>query len=671
MCAIIFFYIRASYYARTMKKHYTTLAFAVVSLSLFAQENDKYASCSRVKSSVVELKSNTLTVAQIAETEKYDVHFYFLDLHMTNTTTTLSGVAEIHATARENLDSALIELYDDFTINSIEVNGTPTSYFRADSRVKIPVNASANDNFILTIDYNGTPPTAATNPLGGGGMTNASSPSWGNQVTWSLSEPFSAFEWFPVKQSLRDKADSSSVFITVPTSCKAGSNGVLEQVVDLGNGTHRFEWKHRHPIDYYLISVAVAEYVEYNVTANPAGSGPVLIQNFIYDNPQTLPNFQEEIDETVDFIELFADLFGPYPFADEKYGHCMAPLSGGMEHQTMTTQGFFEAGLTSHELAHQWWGDNVTCASWSDIWVNEGFASYAEYIMKQNLYPGQQGGDMLDRHDNIMSQPGGSVWVEDSLNSNRIFSGRLTYDKGAAIVHTLRFLINDDDLFFEGLREYQEIYADSTAIGMDFIHVMEDVTSMDFTDFMEEWYFGEGFPTYSTTWNLNDGDLHFRITQSVSMPAVTPFFTNDIEIRFDRQGAPDTTIRFTINGADNYYVIDNPGNIVNVLSIDPANWVINRTGTNTHDENFVVVGIAEEDLEKVRIYPNPSNGPVTVEMPVEGDYTLTVIDTRGRVLQTKTFSKETIVDLGAEANGAYLLQIASPDGAKVRRIVKK
>ncbi len=137
-------------------------------------------------------------------------------------------------------------------------------------------------------------------------MTNDNSPSWGNQVTWSLSEPYSAFEWFPCKQSLKDKADSVAVNITVPSACKAGSNGVLTQVVDLGNGFSKYCWKHRFPIDYYLISVAVAEYVDYTVYANPVGApNPVPIQNFIYNNPNTLPNFQADIDETVDFIEYY------------------------------------------------------------------------------------------------------------------------------------------------------------------------------------------------------------------------------------------------------------------------------------------------------------------------------------------------------------------------------
>ena len=126
----------------------------------------------------------------------------------------------------------------------------------------------------------------------------------------------------------------------------------------------------------------------------------------------------------------------------------MAPFSGGMEHQTMTTQGFFTKGLTAHELGHQWWGNHVTCASWCDIWINEGFASYSEYLMLENLYPNEKDAHMEDVHDNVMNQNGGSVWVLDSLNENRIFNGRLTYDKGAAIVHSMRYTM-DDPMFFK------------------------------------------------------------------------------------------------------------------------------------------------------------------------------------------------------------------------------
>jgi aminopeptidase N len=340
------------------------------------------------------------------------------------------------AKAKVNLDSALFELFQSFTITEIRVNGIPVNYSRNQSAIKVPVNATQGDYFSIETDYFGTPPTAATNPLGGGGMTYKKSQTWGNRVVWSLSEPFSAYEWFPVKQSLKDKIDSSDVSITVPDTCKAGSNGILVSVDTLGNGLLKFNWKNRHMIDYYLISVSVAKYIEHNYYVQPNGStDSIFVQNFIYNNPQTLPYFLNDINETGDFLVLFSDLYGLYPYADEKYGHCMAPISGGMEHQTMTTQGFFEKTLTAHELAHQWWGNQVTCASWSDIWVNEGWASYSEYLMLENLYPAEKNQHMLDVHNNVMSQPDGSVWCLDSLNEGRIFSGRLTYDKGAGIIH--------------------------------------------------------------------------------------------------------------------------------------------------------------------------------------------------------------------------------------------
>jgi aminopeptidase N len=652
-------------------KNKILLSFLFLPFFHFAQ--DSHGSCSSIKKhSNTQMKSNTFTIAQIAQTELYDVHYYFLNLSMTNTTTTLSGSGEIHAKAKVNLDTALVEFFNTFVIASIDVDGNPVSYSRQNSALKIPVNKLQGENFVIHVNYSGTPPTAATNPLGGGGMTNASSPSWGNQVTWSLSEPFAAYEWFPVKQSLKDKADSCAVWITVPSTCKAGSNGVLQQVVDLGNGTHRFEWKHRHPIDYYLISVAVARYVEYNVTANPAGSGPVLIQNFIYDNPGTLPNFQDDIDETVDFMELFADLFGPYPFADEKYGHCMAPISGGMEHQTMTTQGFFNPTLTCHELAHQWFGDHATCSSWADIWVNEGFASYAEYIMLENLYPGDELQDMLDRHDNIMSDPDGSVWVEDSLSDGSIFSGRLVYDKGAAIVHTLRFLINDDQVFYDALRAYQALYADSVASGIELVDVFENESGLDLSNFLEEWYFGEGYPIYSVRWNSVGSDLLLEINQTTSMPGVTPVFTNDLELRFDRSGVADTTIRFEINGTQNQFIIPNASNYINILKIDPNNWICNKTNGIVKDLNFTV-GIEDNpNKARIQVFPNPSNGPLTIEMGTFGEYSLVLMDAKGSVITSREFNSITTLDLKNEAQGTYILQVVSKaTGEKFTEMIKR
>lgn len=649
-------------------KHFFLLSTLLFSASfLHAQEK---GNCSAVKRrSNEQAKSNTLSVAQIAQTERYDVHYYFLDLQMTNTATTLSGTVEMRANARENLDSALFELYPTMSITDLQVNGTTTPYVRNNTAVKVPVNTALGQEFVITVTYNGTPPTAQTNPLGGGGMTHDNSPSWGNEVVWSLSESFVAYEWWPCKQSLKDKIDSSDVHITVPTACMAGSNGVLQQIVDLGNGTHRFEWKSRHMIDYYLISVAVAEYVDYTITANPVGSGPVTVQNYVYNNPQTLPYFQSDIDETADFIELYAQLYGPYPFADEKYGHCMAPVSGGMEHQTMTTLGFFEASLTAHELAHQWFGDHVTCASWSDIWVNEGFADYSEYLMWEHLYPGQEVADMQNRHTSIMSQSGGSVWVADSLHDASIFDSRLVYDKGGAILHIMRYLVNNDTAYFNGYKDYQQQFADSTALGLDFSNTMTATTGVDLTNFMQEWYFGEGFPAYSVQWNANPQAVTLQLTEAVSMSSVTPFFSNPVDIRLVRSGMSDTIVRFQPTA--NVTILEFPiAGVTNCNAIDPANWIINGDLGITHN---TALGLTENEVfaSDLNIFPNPANTETTVEMKKSGDYVLTVIDTKGKLLSSQKFSGSATIDLSNAASGAYLIQVSSADGTVTRRIVRK
>ena len=633
----------------------------------FSQKENSTECSKRNRFSNQQLKSNSLTVSQISQTEKYDVHFYGLNLNMTNTNTNLNGSASMHASCVQNIDTILYELYPTLTISSVELNGTSVPFTRSNSAVKIAANLIAGSNFTIKTFYNGTPPTAQTNPLGGSGMTYATSPSWGNAVVWSLSEPFSAYEWWPCKQSLNDKADSSDINITVPNACKAGSNGLLTNVVNLGNGKTRYEWKHRHPIDYYLISVAVAQYIEYNIYANPTNApAPILIQNFIYNNPQTLPYFQDEIDETVDFLNLFYDLYGPYPFEDEKYGHCMAPLSGGMEHQTMTTQGFFNKGLTSHELGHQWWGDHVTCASWSDIWVNEGFASYSEQLMLENLYPGQEIQNMLDVHDNVKTQPGGSVWVLDSLNENRIFSGRLTYDKGAAIIHTIRYMVNNDNLFFQTLQNFLTTHAESTAFGIDVRDAFIQSTGINFTPFFEQWYFGQGFPTYSVKWKQSGSNAIVQINQSVSMPNITPTFTNPIDLKFTRPGNSDTIIRFPISANSNTFTINGIGTINSSIGIDPENWVINNNGSIQMDNTLSIQ--EQNDELGITLIPNPSNGIFSIVGLKEPAF-LQLYGMNGQLLKEMTIVPNQLIDIQALPKGTYLLSIMNTDGNKTLRLI--
>jgi aminopeptidase N len=521
---------------------------------------------------------------------------------------------------------------------------------------------------VVETTYSGTPPTAGDNPFGDAGMSNASSPSWGNQITWTLSQPFSAYEWWPCKQSLRDKLDSVEVHLTVPANCKAGSNGVLQNVVEnLPSSLIRFEWKHRHPIDYYLVSAAVGKYVDYQIYAHPPGQDSILIQNYVYDNPQTLINFQDEINETAAFIELFSSLFGPYPFRNEKYGHCMAPFSGGMEHQTMTTQGTFNATLTAHELAHQWFGDHVTCGSWADIWVNEGFATYSEFLMLQNLYPAQAAAEMNSNHTASMQQTGGAIWVSDSLNSTRIFSSRLSYSKGAAFIHTLRYLINNDSLFFAGLRLYLNRFAGRTALGLDLKAALEEVSGVNLDDAFEQWYFGEGYPSYSLRWNTGNGDLFLRLSQNASSPAITPLFTTPVEIRFTRTGLSDTIIRIPVNSANELQLISGMGNVSGSPTVDPGNFLINKTTLVQKDPTLVITGKHEiAQPKKPAFIPAGNEGVFRFESAEQGTWHYHLLDVRGRLLQSGKLQNDERLNLSGQPAGQYLIRM---EGEKNNRLL--
>jgi aminopeptidase N len=632
-------------------------ASMLLSFNLFAQKEE---TCQQLKSSAAAPKSARLSRQQIIKSERYNVHHYVLNLELSNTSTQIGGTVDMFALAVQPIDTVIFELFESLVITEISLNDTSVSFSRRGSAVLVPANLPQNATFKISTTYNGTPPSSGSTPLGGGGMSNATSPTWGNRVTWSLSQPFSAYEWWPCKQSLKDKIDSVDIFITTPSVCKAGSNGILTETLDLGNGRTRYHWKHRHAISYYLVSVAVGQYVDYSFkTAIPGTSDSVFVQNFIYDNPQTLDFWRSDIDLTGPMIQIFSNLFGPYPFRNEKYCHSMAPLGGGMEHQTMTTQGTFGRGLTAHELGHQWFGDLVTCKSWADIWVNEGFATYCDFLMLENLFPGDEVSSMAGLHNSIMQQPGGSVWVRDSLSTSRIFSSRLSYNKGAAIIHTLRHIINNDSLFFLGLRTYLNRFAYSTALGTDVQAVLEEVSGMNLNEAFEQWYYGEGFPTYSARWNNVNGNLHLRISQTASAASVTPFFTNPLEIRFSRTGGlPDTTIRFPVNGSSNTFIIYGLGTVASVSSVDPSNWIINRVGNTTRDPSLVVLGnetsVSDGDFH---IFPNPTTDLVTVKAPDNYEYILSIIGADGKLMHRHVFKAEAKIDMSQTAQGQYVFLI--------------
>jgi aminopeptidase N len=669
-----------------MKK--ITLLFALfIANTTFAQQH----ACSKIKqaSAARQLNIQAKMLAQspqLSHELAYDVKFVHLNLNVERINKNISGGVQTIATVTApTLDTFMTLLHQNLIIDSVRFNGALMTMIRQDSIVKTGLASSLpnGSSFTVNVYYHGTPPNGGS--AIGSGFSNATSPSWGNQATWSLSESFVGYHWWPCKQILTDKIDSSWVFVTTDSLNKAGSNGVLENVVTVGD-KKRYEWKSRAPIAYYLISVAVAKYKEYNLYAKPQYllNDSILIQNYIYDNAITSANFingqKIELDKMPQVLEFESDMYGMYPFYKEKYGHCMAPLSGGMEHQTMSTVGFFDYYVNAHELGHQWWGDNVTCKSWGDIWINEGFASYTEHLVAQYLDPSNFAANLNGAHNSVMSQPGGSVFFtgSDTLNSNRIFSSRLTYDKGGAIIHSLRFLTNNDSAWFKTLREFQNTYQNSTASAIDFQNFYQTQTGINPTQFFQQWYYGQGYPTFNVKFNYTGTQCIIKNTQTVSFPSATSIFITPLEYRISRSGYADTTIRLLHTNSVEIYTISLSGSVT-AISVDPKNWIINKTVGPTRDATLGVTvvdppidttGLDEAaSFSEIKIGPNPTKGTVLISNLGEAKGIIRIFDLSGKQLIEKTLLTDASIDLGSFASGIYLIKIY--DEKKEERISQK
>lgn len=661
-----------------MKKIITIFLFAIITSNIMAQQHY----CAEHKSKNTTKKvSVALPPGYVPPENNYDLKFYHLNLNVERNTLFISGNVKSKAkVVVASLDTFAFLLHQNHTIDSVYVNGAKRNFIRKDSLIKATAGTPIPQNtvFDAIVYYKGTCPQGGGAAIGDG-YNMGTSPSWGNQVTWSLSESLVAYQWFPCKQDLTDKIDSSWVFATTDSTNLVGSNGLLKNVVVVGN-KKRFEWKSRNPIDYYLISVSTAKYKQYNFYAKPQYLAPdsIFIQNFIYDNAisnASWNNQKLQLNKIKQCIELQSKLFGMYPFYKEKYGHCMAPLGGGMEHQTMTTLGFFDFELDAHELGHQWWGDNVTCRAWKDIFINEGWASYTEYLCNQylpTLATQSAAAKMTSVHNNVMSQPGGSSYFTnaDTTDASVIFDSRLTYDKGSAIVHSMRYEINNDSVFFPAIRAFQNTYKGSVASVIEFRDFMSTFTGINFNQFFNQWYYGQGYPTFDVKYAKSGNVFYLKSTQSQSFPSATPLFITHVDYRVSRVSKPDTVLRMYHTQTTEIYTVALTGTVTSVF-VDPANWILNKVVGPTLD-NSIITGVQEIEQASVFIGPNPTSDLLAISINDKNIAVAEVFDINGRLLLTKQFVSQTEFDISKFANGIYTVNIKNQNGeiTKTTKVVK-
>ena len=592
---------------------------------------------------------------------KYDVRYLKLDLTATPGSRAITGITSYNIEALQAVDTIVMEFKSNMILDSVYVNGNKKLFTHAADHVNIPMlpAIAAGQKVDVIYYYRGT---VNGNAFFIGTYTG------GLTYTASLSESYQAREWFPAKQILTDKIDSMDVWVTSAATNKTGSNGVLQQVVNLPGGLAQYRWHSAYPIDYYLPSIAVGNYQEYSFYASPAAIAPqqVLVQNFIPPAVSYLTNNKAQIDKTGPFIEKFSELFGIYPFYKEKYGHSVAAIGGGMEHQTMTTQEGFEPSLTAHELGHQWFGDNVTCATWNEIWLNEGFATYSAHLITEKLpglIPITAAQNMENIHNDVMSLPGGSVYVPaaSTYNESRIFNYRLSYQKGAAIIHTLRWEMQDDTKFFNTLKQYQQTYGGSTATVANFKAVAETVAGRSFTNFFNDWYYGEGYPTISAAVLQKWDTLRLTINQATSS-VVTPYFRGLLAVKITHAGG-DTTVIVDMQSNGQTFTFPYR-HIPLTITIDPNNYIVNDEGTKSIVIDSTPMTIPGSPVIPTptqpivfKVYPNPARESFTVTYPQGHFTTLLLYNAQGQLIQSLPVSGNK-ASLGTPAaSGTYIIKL--------------
>ena len=473
--------------------------------------------------------------------QDYDVKYHRFEWKIDPSVRRISGAVTTYFKAMSPITQIGFDLDDALKVDSVFHRGAKATFSQiGDKTVKINANATIATGVLdsVTIYYNGVPPS---NGFGAYAqrIRNNTAPE-----TWTLSEPYGGRDWWPGKMDLTDKIDSIDVIVTTPPQYRVASNGLLVREIQLDSTKKLYHWKHRYPIANYLVCVAVTNYEQY-VDIAPLSRGDTMrLLNYVY--PEKLATSQLGSWKCANAMRLFDSLFIEYPFKKEKYGHAMFGWGGGQEHQTMSFMAnVTDPGLMAHELAHQWFGDRVTCGSWSDIWLNEGFATYLTGLYYQYVEPLYWINWRKDAIGGATNPTSGSVFCTDTTSINRIFDSRLTYNKGAYLLHTLRWKIGDT-AFFKGIRNY--LNDPSVAYGFartaDLKRHIEATSGQNLTEFFNDYFFGQGYPSYDV--NVQYSDIANAptvfINQRQSHLSVS-FFEMPVPIKLiNKKNGKDTTI---------------------------------------------------------------------------------------------------------------------------------
>ena len=595
----------------------------------------------------------------------FDIHYISCNWNIDPAVRYIQGNIKFGFTITEKTNSITFDLANELIVDSIRNKNSKLPFSRPSNNsvvINLVNTLDKNTKDELTIFYKGIPP-AANSPF----STFTNSSHAGVPVIWTLSEPYGGKDWWPCKNGLNDKADSIDVSITTPDQYTSSSNGLLIKETVVG-GKRTTSWKHRYPIATYLIAVAVTNYTIIKDSVQ-LGSKWLPIMEHAY--PERVNEFKNAASITKRTMQLLHNTFTPYPFINERYGHTQFGFGGGMEHQTNSFMYNMNETLIVHELAHQWFGDKITCGSWKDIWLNEGFATFCTNFNIEKFYRESELLSIYKSQINfITSNKRGTVYVDDTTSVSRIFDSRLTYTKGGWVLQMLRWKLGDEN-FFKAVKNYLEdpALAYRYAYTADLKKHFENTSGKNLDEFFKDWIYGHGYPSYQLKWNaLGKSWVNLTLSQTTSDSNVN-FFEMPVPIRFKNR-IRDTTIiiEHQKNGQAEFV---NIGFIPDSAFIDPklkiisANNTVEKTQEASNNDNVIV-------------FPNPVKNSfnVLISDMKEGALKLSLFNSTGQVVWSKTnenFKGAELFNIpsGNLIPGIYWLSIRKDkEKAVVKRILR-
>ncbi len=584
--------------------------------------------------------------------------------------------------------SNIITFRVDSTLNSINLNATNTSLAIDSVRLMSGTNLTyTHASNILTVNLDRTYNVGEiVNVKINYRHLNVTDVSFYNSgssgYVFTDAEPEGARGWFPCWDRPSDKA-TLDLTAKVPVSVLLASNGRLNDSTITGDSLY-YHWVSRDPMSTYLVVMTsklgyTLNIVYWHPPTHPADSIPLRLYS------PTTANSSGIAAVLPTATTYMSNAFGEMPF--EKNGFCYVPNSagftwGGMENQTLTTINSWNENTTLHEYAHQWFGDMITCATWSNIWLNEGFATWNEsyWVERTGGYSAYKTMINSDASSYLGSNPGWAIsvpsWDVTTPNANTLFNYAITYCKGSCVLHLLRYTLGDS-LFFAGMKSYATDTANfklKNATIPEFFARMGTVAGQDLSWFYNAWIYQPNHPLYQNTYNFaNVGGGQWRIN-FMAKQTQSGFFPIPIMLKFSFASGADTTVK-VMNSVNNqsysFFFNRQPTAVV----FDPNNEIVIKTASLIMGAEEITNSMPSK-FELKQNYPNPFNPVTNIEydIPKNSNVKIAVYDNSGKEVsvlvnefkQAGKYSKSfNAMNL---ASGVYFYKIQAGDFTAVKKM---